>query len=289
MFTKKGIVQAAAALWALMPANALHADTEQHIRFAGYEWAVKSSESMGPGPNIWKPENVRVDSKGRLHLRITNLGGKWQCAEVRSLKRFGFGTYGFEVENTTGDLDRNVVLGLFNYPTADVGPDGTHEIDIEIARWGQDAAPAGNFTVWPAKEGEPHGSRTFQIPAGAKLFTHQFKWQTDRVAFASSTFGLKGKPTPLDAWSYRPENSDRRISQDPESVLINFWLFRGMAPADGKEAEVVIRSFQFTAAGASQKKVGHSTDYTPHKGKFGPSILAPSARCRYEVHGWFGD
>jgi hypothetical protein len=250
MFTNKGMLLALAALLAAMATNPLRADTEQQIRFAGYDWAVKSSESMGPGPNTWKPENVRIDSKGSLHLRITNSGGKWQCAEVRSLKRFGFGTYRFVVENTTGDLDRNVVLGLFNYPAADVGPDGTHEIDIEIARWGNNSAPPGNFTVWPAREGEPHGSCTFQIPAGSRVFTHQFEWQTDHVVFASSTLGSRSRPIPLDAWSYRPENADRRISQHPESVLINLWLFRGMAPADGKEAEVVIRSFHFIAAGA---------------------------------------
>jgi hypothetical protein len=170
---------------------------------------------------------------------------------VRSSKLFGFGTYRFEVENITGDLDKNVVLGLFNYPTVDVGPDGTNEIDIEIARWGQDAAPAGNFTVWPGKEGEPHGSRTFQIPLKSRLFVYQFTWQPDRVAFASSMSGTRGKRTELDAWSYQPPDPVHRIGQKPEAVLINLWLFRGKAPADAKEAEVVIRSFQFTPAGAN--------------------------------------
>ena len=254
MFTNKGMLPALAALIMGLSTNPLRADSEQHIRFAGYEWTVKSAESMGPGPNIWKPENIRVDSKGWLHLRITHIGGRWQCAEIRSIKHFGFGTYRFEVENITGDLDKNVVLGLFNYPTMDVGPDGSNEIDIEIARWGQDAAPAGNFTVWPGKESEPHGSRTFQIPAGARRFTHQFVWQTDHVDFASTTLGPQGKPIPLEAWSYRPENAERRIGQHPESVLINLWLFRGMAPADAKEAEVVIRSFQYSATGAISRK-----------------------------------
>ena len=39
------------------------------------------------------------------------------------------------------------------YPTPDVGPDGTHEIDIEFAKWGVPDAKIGNYTVWPVKRG----------------------------------------------------------------------------------------------------------------------------------------
>ncbi len=30
-----------------------------------------------------------------------------------------------------------------------VGPDGTHEIDNEFARWSHTKNPMGSYTVWP--------------------------------------------------------------------------------------------------------------------------------------------
>ena len=55
-------------------------------------------------------------------------------------KCLGFGRYQFQVIGRIDQLDPNVVLGLFKYPTPDVGPDGTNEIDIEFAQWGRATA-----------------------------------------------------------------------------------------------------------------------------------------------------
>src|SRR5436189_3302835 len=39
------------------------------IRFSGYEWVVKASQGqVGPGPNNFGPEGVRIDKEGNLHL-----------------------------------------------------------------------------------------------------------------------------------------------------------------------------------------------------------------------------
>lgn len=108
------------------------------LKFSGYEWEVRSAGLQGPGPNRWDPENVSVDSKGQLHLKITKVADEWRCAELTLKKRLGFGRYQFQVIGRIDQLDRNIVLGLFNYPTPDVGKEGTNEIDIEFARW---AAP----------------------------------------------------------------------------------------------------------------------------------------------------
>jgi len=56
-------------------------------------------------------------------------------------------------------MDKNVVLGLFNYS----GNDGFDEMDIEWARWGNENYPNCNFTVWPAKEGFTNFSKTEEI------------------------------------------------------------------------------------------------------------------------------
>ncbi len=102
------------------------------LSFSGYTWAVRSSGRGGPGPNYWEPNNVLVDINGYLHLRLTQRDGKWYCAELHTQERLGFGRYEFWLTGRVDKLDRNVVLGLFNYPTSDVGRDGTHEIEHRV-------------------------------------------------------------------------------------------------------------------------------------------------------------
>jgi len=135
----------------LIAANA--SSPAKTLRFAGYDWVAKSATHEGPGPNNWNENNVWVDQGGYLHLKLTKQGDRWYCAEVLTKDRLGFGRYQFWVVGRLDRLDPNVVLGLFNYPTPDVGPDGTNEIDIEFAQWGKPEAPIGNYTVWPAREG----------------------------------------------------------------------------------------------------------------------------------------
>src|SRR4051794_6009568 len=53
------------------------------IVFAGRKFTVRSGAG-GPGPNAWSAQNVWVDKKGALHLKIANVGGEWSCAEIYS-------------------------------------------------------------------------------------------------------------------------------------------------------------------------------------------------------------
>src|SRR5579859_4363234 len=128
------------------------------IEFGGYSWAVRSGRG-GPGPNAWDENNGWLDSSTNLHLKISQRDGKWSCAEITMRKRVGFGRYQFQVTGRIDRFDDNVVLGLFNYPTRDVGSDGTHEIDIEFSRWGNAKNPMGNHTVWPVEKALKHVSK----------------------------------------------------------------------------------------------------------------------------------
>src|SRR5690242_14250466 len=118
-------VATCAILW---PARA----QERMLRFNGREWLVRDGgeAKSGPGPNAWSRSCVWVEDKGQLHLKIEHRDGRWQCAEVTTRERLGYGRYQFQVIGAIDKLDRNVVLGLFNYPTPDVGGDTTNEIDI---------------------------------------------------------------------------------------------------------------------------------------------------------------
>jgi hypothetical protein len=113
------------------------------IEFGGCTWAVRSGRG-GPGTNAWDENNAWLDTATNLHLKISLRDGKWSCAEVTMRRRLGFGQYQFQATGRLDRFDDNVVLGLFNYPTGDVGPDGTHEIDVEFARWGDAKNPMGN-------------------------------------------------------------------------------------------------------------------------------------------------
>lgn len=218
----------------------------QAVQFAGFEWSIRSGEG-GPGPNQWDEQNVWLDQSGALHLRIAHRDNKWSCAEVTMRKRLGFGRYEFQISGPIDRLDDNVVLGLFNYPTRDVGSDATHEIDIEFARWGAARNPIGNYTVWPAEIGLKQQTKSFPFTLDTDQTTHRFIWSPARILFQSLRGHRPGDNGEFGRWIFSPEDASRRISQKAMPVHINLWLFRGLAPKDGKEVEMVVRSFTFTA------------------------------------------
>ena len=199
----------------------------------------------GPGPNAWDENNVWLDSATNLHLKISHRGGKWSCAEITMQKRLGFGRYQFQTSGRLDRFDDNVVLGLFNYPTGDVGPDGTHEIDIEFARWGGATNPVGNFTVWPAEKGMKHVTKPFAFgPAGDEA-THRFIWSHDQILFQSLPGCRDDDQSELSRWLYRPQEPTRSLSQQAMPVHVNLWLFQRRPPKNGQEVELILRAFKF--------------------------------------------
>jgi len=216
------------------------------ISFSGYTWVVRSSGRGGPGPSYWEPNNVLVDTNGYLHLRMTHREGKWYCAELHTQKRLGFGRYEFWLTGPVDKLDKNVVLGLFNYPAPDVGPDGTHEIDIEFARWGNRSAPIGNYTVWPATNSVRRESQSFACTLKGDLSRHSFTWTATNVVFESHEEQEGDRSCQLATWGFQPTNPPARISQKAMPVHINLWCFSGKPPSDEKEVELIVRAFKFT-------------------------------------------
>lgn len=196
------------------------------VQFSGRTWYVRSSPQLsGPGPNRFSDtaKSVWVDATGALHLTIHREKGKWQSSEVFS-DVLGRGTYTWSVSSNVNALDRNVVLGLFSYL------DDNHEIDVEIARWGNAADPTNaQFVVQPY--GHPGNLTRFTTPAGPT--TYGFTWGQSTVAFTG----------PSTSWTYSgpdvPQTTGHRAH-------MNLWLFGGSAPSDGRDVEVVLRSFAYT-------------------------------------------
>jgi len=235
------------ATGAFVPFPDAHAATTRVIAFSGYKWDVRT-EAGGPGPNAWSSSNVHVDANGYLHLKITNQGGSWYCAEVTSERYFGFGKYQFQVIGRVDRFDPNIVLGLFNYPTPNVGPDGTNEIDIEFAHWGDPSYPIGNYTVWPAVAGPAQRTRSFNLTLGNPNTTQRFIWSSKRIVFQSLRGFANGNVGQVAAWAFQPSNYLRTIPQHPMHVHFNLWLFQGQPPLNGMPVEIVLKSFKFTPA-----------------------------------------
>jgi hypothetical protein len=218
--------------------------TATQIQFAGYTWNVKDfgTSTAGPGPNRWNKNNVWVDANGYLHLKISkNASNKWECAEISSVATFGNGTFQWQIDGNLPSLNKNVVLGLFNYS----GIDGFDEMDIEFAKWGVATNPILNYSIYPAvgSTGFFHTTFPFTMVNGTAS-THRFIRSTNSVVF-QSMFGYYNNTTNLFATSTctSPTNS---ISNVAMPIFLNLWLFQGNAPSDKKNVEIIIRNFTYT-------------------------------------------
>jgi hypothetical protein len=220
------------------------------LSFAGYDWRVKSTGNCqwGPGPNYYSDStnNVWLDSQQRLHLRLTHRNNQWQCAEVGLGRSLGYGTYKFLLETPADNFDPNVVLGFFTW--SDDAAFNHRELDIEFSKWGYPPnANNAQFVVQPFTK--PQHLVAFFEPAGVPTSTHSLTWEPSRVLFQS----LRG----FDPYTSQIARVIRQwtfttAAQIPppgdESAHINLWLFNSVPPSDGREVEVVIHDFQFTAA-----------------------------------------
>ena len=208
------------------------------LQFAGYEWAIKAGDSLGPGPNYFSSnnDNVWVDNQGRLHLKITQQDGKWYCAEVYLMQSLGYGTYNFQVSSRVDLLDKNVVGSPFIYR------DHSLETDVEFSRWSIEDGPNAQFVVQPYYN--PGNREQFSMSLSNDASTHIIKWKSDAVSFKSAQGHYLNPPAGqvIHQWEYTGGDVP---SESDELVHINLWLFNGQAPSDGNEVEMVIQGFTF--------------------------------------------
>jgi hypothetical protein len=245
------VMRIALALFALLTglAAAPAALAQTTFDFAGHSWIVRSWGG-GPGPNEWRDDNVRLADDG-VHLTIRQVDGVWSAAEIVMLgDPLGFGTYEFEIAGDLSTLDTNAVVGLFNYPgSPEIGPDGTNEIDIEIAQWGDRSNNDRlNWNIHPATATGSKGHNAVPLPPGATETTHRFTWTADSIAYGSVRGFADGETKPIASWTYAPADPASDIPQHPLVVHVNLWLVEGKPPASGAPVEIVLRDFRFTPA-----------------------------------------
>jgi hypothetical protein len=223
------------------------------IIWAGHTWNVTTGGMAGVAQG--SASNVVVDANGYLHLKITNNAGAWTAAELFTTDKLGFGTYQWQIDGAVDRLDKNVVVGLYPYgPAAGIGNDGTNEIDIEYARWGNSAWDNGNWTVYPSS-GSAVGSSTYMFSLnGGTSTTSTFVWSSTSIAFRSQAgFKAIGDTSgTINKWTYAPSNPGTNLPQQALPLGMNLWCYQA-PPSDGQNVEIIIRSFQFIAIGTGEK------------------------------------
>lgn len=227
------------------------------INFSGINWIVRQEAGQsGPDDNYWSngSSSVWVDDAGHLHMKLRKdpATNRWLCAEVTSQQSFGYGAYVWKVEGRVDQLDKNIVFGLFNYKA---GEDGRHEVDIEFARWGNNAWPNFNYTVYPPYEywvqrvGEDPKQTvdtTYELSLNGSYSTYKFYRTSQYVSYKAfhghtEDNALSFFPWSTTTWPGFP------VSTLSLPVHINLWLFQHLPPSNNQEVEIIIHSFQFTA------------------------------------------
>lgn len=202
--------------------------------------------SEGPGPNPWSASNVWVDSKGYLHLKVSQKDGKWSCAEIWTTEPLGFGTYECHTVGRVDKLDQNLIFSMFSY----AGPDGVNEIDIEYAKWGKAEEKSCWWTVYPNDATKKDTSQGYAIDLKSPKLTSRYTWTPTNVDYAilGGFEPLGSKKNLIDAWNFAPSDPQAQVPQSKEPLHFNLWLFKGNPPTDGKPVEIVVRDFKFVPA-----------------------------------------
>lgn len=221
--------------------------TERIIKFSGYDWLVRTSNDvrLGPGPNLFSDseDNVWVDDNGHMHLKIVHKGNGWYCAGVILRRSLGYGKYIFHVGSDVTKLDENVVGGLFTYLNDE------EEIDIEFSRWSNPNSEDSQFAVQPSHL--PGNKVRYDLHLLTDRSTHAFDWRADRIDF----FSRQGHGLTVDdenlirEWTYQGNHVPPH--RGTERLRMNLWLFRGEAPSNGEEQEMIIEKFEFIKAEGS--------------------------------------
>lgn len=265
----------------LVPETPLYCfrEYEDRVRFENawgdYILEVKNhpnDETCGPSFNLFDEDLVEFVNE-QLTLRFEKKDGVWSGSEVRIVlpaeqMPYTYGTYQFSVKTVTvkdkvsGEvlddaLPPSLVLGMFTWDTTDKWDENeywSHEVDIEISRWGNPDIMDAQFVIQPPEW--PHFYR-FQTGANGTLdqggHTYQFTWKPTSVNWYTDANGGQSLTYTTEQSIF--EGLSDRIQCLPADVevRINLWNIYGTDPPTEMEdthvAEVVIDGFSFTPSG----------------------------------------
>jgi hypothetical protein len=113
----------------------------------------------------------------------------------------------------------------------------SHEMDIEVSRWGDTGSKNGQFVVQPYYE--PSNVAGFQVPA--EKLDLSFRWEPGKVSFRGVSVLAAGKTQPVAEHTF----TSGVPRPGEESIHINLYAF-GQAKTPMRSAtEVIIERFTY--------------------------------------------
>jgi hypothetical protein len=206
------------------------------IAFSGYDWLVRQTQNDRHGMNDYDGRNVWVDSDGHLHLLLTERDGRWTSADVRLSRSLGYGTYSFDVRDSS-EIDPSAAFSMYTFDP--LGSDQNfRELTIDVSRWGEPGNMNGQFVVQP--ETVPANVFRFAIPAGP--VTYSFRWEPGRVSFKA----MRGTGTPAGDGAVAERLFAARVpTAGAERPQLTLLYDRSAARPPSKAVEVVVEKFSF--------------------------------------------
>lgn len=212
------------------------APTEKTIAFSGYDWLVRQLPNDRHGMNDYDPRNVWVDADGSLHLLLTERDGRWTSADVRLTRSLGYGSYSFDVRDTS-TLEPSAAFSMYTFDP--LGSDQNfRELAVDVSRWGEPGNMNGQFVVQP--ETVPANVLRFAIPSGN--ITHSFRWEPGRVAFKAVQRGAKAGGDRVVAERLFTARVPTAGAERPQMTLL---YDRSSPRPPSKPVEVVVEKFVF--------------------------------------------
>jgi len=217
------------------------------IQWENQVWLGRVSPLVpeSPAPNYWlsAPTTLFTDSQGRLHMQAQKIGSTFYSVGITSTKSdYGYGTYRVVVDTPLLSLDPMAVAGMYTY-NGNYKP-GRNEIDAELSRWGQPSPTFNNtqFVVqpWQVK----NHLQAFLSPTNRAPLTFQWTWSPKSVSFRAYQ-GVGATAKLFKSWT---ESSFSPVPLNGTTMNFNLWFMRGEAPYNGKNQEVIFRSFTYTPA-----------------------------------------
>jgi len=207
--------------------------------FYAFEKFWIASQRVGPPAiNEFLYSNVYGKNNSICLSIKSKEGGGVTSAEFRSSEKMWYGTYLIEL-NYLPEFEKKYVFGFFTYPSVDIGPDGTNEIDIEISRWGSAARPRGNFGLFTALRSIAHKPivNRFDLPPINERTFLAVIWEPDYIRYLIFT-----DKELLKSWDIYDDGRGI-IPKYPQSVYINFWSLDNKYQSE--PAELCVNGFSY--------------------------------------------
>jgi len=224
-----------AAIARISGSGAFVPPTAKTLAFSGYDWEIRQLPSDRHGLNDYDARNAWVDGDGHLHLLLTQRDGRWTSAEVWMTRSLGYGTYSFDLRDTS-QLDPATALSFYIWDN--LGADQNYrEMMIDVSRWGDPVNMNGQYVVQP--ETVPANVFRFAIPPG--LVTHSFRWEPGRASFKT----VRGRDQPREEVVAERLFTAGVPSAGTEHPHVTLLYDRAAPKPPSKAVEVVVEKFVF--------------------------------------------